>query len=258
MKSSQVQEAQINTFGQLVRQIRAGNVPWMRMMITFDFSLSNTWAGPVYDLNLHDISQLDQNQYIRVLDGIRGMANRFVQNGHIPAYRFGCAQSEDFDCLPLCHPNPNALFEGFDALQAGYVHAVQTVKLFGPTQLAPVIQQAIKVSAESNHKELLLCVIITDGDSEDIMLDAQALVAASKYPICFVGVGLGKGPFTDLEKFDDLKDRKFDNFQFVNYNEIVGQSNIHCERPDLVLALAMFKEIPAAVQKMRKAGIIEK
>ncbi|CAL6007250.1 Copine_I [Hexamita inflata] len=257
MKSAQVQESAINSFGQLVRQIRANNVPWMRMMMAFDFSVSNTWSGS-NGKSLHDVSNVNTNAYIQVMNGLRGMVSRFVKNGYIPAYRFGCAQSEDFDCLPLCAPaNQNAQFEGFDALTAGYLQAVQTVKLYGPTQLAPVIQQAIKVSAETNHQELLLCVIITDGDSDDIMFDAQALVEASKYPICFVGVGVGNGPFTDLEKFDDLKDRKFDNFQFVGFNQVISSIPVKCERPDLVLALAMFKEVPAAVQKMRKAGILK-
>ncbi|CAL5985345.1 Copine_I [Hexamita inflata] len=257
MKTAQAQEQSIKSFGQLVRQIRANNVPWMRMMMAFDFSVSNTWSGS-NGRSLHDLSDLNRNPYVQVMNGIKGMVSRFVKNGQIPAYRFGCYQSEDFDCLPLCAPaNSNAQFENFDALTAGYCSAVQTVKLYGPTQLAPVIQQAIKVSAETNHKELLLCVIITDGDSDDILFDAQALVEASKYPICFVGVGVGNGPFTDLEKFDDLKDRKFDNFQFVGFNEVISTIPSKCERPDLVFALAMFKELPAAVLKMRKAGILQ-
>ena len=67
---------------------------------------------------------------------------------------------------------------------------------------------------------MILCVLVTDGGISDEKADAKALEQASNYPISFVGVGVGRGDFGILERFDDKLKAKFDNFQFVNFNEI--------------------------------------
>ena len=252
MKVAQADD-KIKTIGQFTRKMQEMAVTQFRLMVAIDFSISNQWQ------KLHQLSDPARNGYLQVLGGLAGIVRRYVKNGYIPAFRFGCRQSEDYDCVPLCAPqNPNPNFEGFDALMAGYAEAVQSVEMYGPTQLTPVFQKAVQVSAETGHQELLVCVILTDGDVEDIKLDRETLVMASQYPICFVGVGIGNGDFKDLEPFDDLKLRKFDNFQFVHYDEVAATlRNGRFERPDLVLALAMFNEIPAAVKKMRMAKILK-
>ena len=93
-----------------------------RMMVAFDFSLSNKWQ------NLHQVADPMKNGYMQVLGGLSCIAKRYVKDGAIPAYRFGCKDSEDYRCVPLCSPQkPGPEFASFEEMTAGYMQAAQTV-----------------------------------------------------------------------------------------------------------------------------------
>lgn len=111
------------------------------------------------------------------------------------------------------------------------------------------------LSNERDNKDFIVAIIITDGNTDDIKGDCEVLVEASKQPICFVGVGVTKDINYDMmKKFDDLKSRKFDNFQFVDIWKLPGVMTGREERPDLIFVLAMFNEIPKAYQKVKKSA----
>lgn len=55
-------------------------------------------------------------------------------------------------------------------------------------------------------------------------------------------IGVGDGPWTMMSEFDDqLPERRFDNFQFVNYNTI-PRGNLN--NPDGGFAMQALMEIP--------------
>ncbi|MCL7040129.1 hypothetical protein MKW94_024044, partial [Papaver nudicaule] len=100
-------------------------------------------------------------------------------------------------------------------------------------------------------------LIIADGqvtrsvDTERGHLSPQeqrtvdAIVKASEYPLSIVLVGVGDGPWEMMKEFDDnIPARAFDNFQFVNFTEIMSKSSPE-KRKETEFALSALMEIPS-------------
>ncbi|KAH7307490.1 hypothetical protein KP509_22G062200 [Ceratopteris richardii] len=72
----------------------------------------------------------------------------------------------------------------------------------------------------------------------------DAIVAASELPLSIVLVGVGDGPWDTMKEFDDnIPARAFDNFQFVNFTEIMSRHS-RPEEKEAAFALAALMEIP--------------
>lgn len=87
---------------------------------------------------------------------------------------------------------------------------------------------------------------VTDGqiDGPQERATVDAIVNASNYPLSIVLVGVGDGPWNMMRSFDDnLPARTFDNFQFVNFTQIM-QSNLSMQRKEAQFALAALMEVP--------------
>ena len=120
----------------------------------------------------------------------------------------------------------------------------------GPTTMAPMIREAIKLCQQT--KEYHILIIITDGGISNPNLDGEAVVEASKYPLSIVTVGVGDGPFDTLEEFDNkLKRRAFDNFNFFNFTEMEKKLQ-YTENVEETIAVEMLQEIPAQFEAIKK------
>ncbi|CAN0163568.1 unnamed protein product [Phaeothamnion confervicola] len=82
----------------------------------------------------------------------------------------------------------------------------------------------------------------------------DAIVRASDYPLSIVLVGVGDGPWGMMRKFDDgLPERRFDNYQFVEYNRIVRR---HPNNAGPAFACHCLMEIPDQFKAIRKLNLL--
>jgi len=108
-------------------------------------------------------------------------------------------------------------------------------------------------------------VIIADGQVTDAGPHgetARAIIEASEYPLSIVVVGVGDGPWDTMESYDDeLPARKFDNFQFVDFEKVRRGGSKRApdtaETMEARFALHALMEIPDQYAFIKRAGLLD-
>ena len=223
------------------------------LIIGVDYTKSNTWEGAKTfgGRCLHDISPTGMNPYQTVIDVMGRTLEAFDDDKLIPAYGFGDASTSDKAVFPF-FPNEQPCVGVAQVLQR-YNEITPQVRLSGPTSFAPLINKAIEIVERTGQYHIL--IIIADGQVSSPKPTSNAIVKASNYPLSIIMVGVGDGPWDEMERYDDeLPARKFDNFQFVNFYEVMTKPRV--ENYDCEFAVAALQEIPEQFAAIKKLGYL--
>jgi hypothetical protein len=100
-------------------------------------------------------------------------------------------------------------------------------------------------------------VDMADGElSPQEQATVNSIVNASNYPLSIVLVGVGDGPWDMMKEFDDnLPQRRFDNFQFVEFNRVMAKSSDPFVR-EAQFALTALMEIPSQYKAAMELGLL--
>jgi len=129
-----------------------------------------------------------------------------------------------------------------------YSELVNQVALAGPTSFAPIVRKAVEIVQQQKSYHIL--VIIADGQVNNAKTSAKAIAEASHFPLSIIVVGVGDGPWEEMEEFDDaIPTRKFDNLQFVDFSK-------H-STSDVDFAVAALQEIPDQYKAIRSLGLLD-
>ncbi|KAJ9564210.1 hypothetical protein OSB04_000176 [Centaurea solstitialis] len=244
-----------NSLEQVTEALAHAGLESSNLIVGIDFTKSNEWTGSrsFHRKSLHHIGD-SLNPYEQAISIIGKTLAAFDEDNLIPCYGFGDASTHDQDVFSF-YPE-DRFCNGFEDVMSRYREIVPHLKLSGPTSFAPVIEQAMTIVEKSGGQYHVL-LIIADGqvtrsvDTEHGRLSPQeqntvdAIVEASKLPLSIVLVGVGDGPWDMMKEFDDnIPDRDFDNFQFVNFTEIMSK-NMPSIRKETEFALSALMEIPS-------------
>lgn len=236
------------------------------LIVGIDFTKSNEWTGrrSFNNQSLHYIGN-SLNPYEQAISIIGKTLSAFDEDNLIPCFGFGDATTHDQDVFSF-YPD-DKLCSGFEEVLKRYREIVPHLRLTGPTSFAPVIETAITIVEQSGGQYHVL-LIIADGqvtqsvDSESGHLSPQeqktidAIVRASEYPLSIILVGVGDGPWDMMREFDDnIPTRAFDNFQFVNYTDIMLK-NVPESRKETEFALVALMEIPSQYKATLELNIL--
>lgn len=117
----------------------------------------------------------------RVISAVGRVLEAFDDDNIIPAYGFGDSQTQDKGCLALFEAGTTGC-RGFDHVLQRYNEITPSIKLYGPTSFAPLIYKAIETTKQERGYHIL--VIIADGRLSQLAPTRDAIVEASKYPLC--------------------------------------------------------------------------
>ncbi|XVE67819.1 hypothetical protein DITRI_Ditri09bG0019000 [Diplodiscus trichospermus] len=243
-----------NSLDQVTEALVNAGLESSNLIVGIDFTKSNEWTGKrsFNRKSLHHIGD-GLNPYEQAISIIGKTLAVFDEDNLIPCFGFGDASTHDQDVFSFY---PDERFcNGFEEVLSRYREIVPHLRLAGPTSFAPMIEMAMTIVEQSGGQYHVL-LIIADGqvtrsvDTQHGQLSPQeqktvdAIVQASKLPLSIILVGVGDGPWDMMKEFDDnIPARAFDNFQFVNFTEIMSK-NTSPSRKETEFALASLMEIP--------------
>ncbi|XP_059318312.1 E3 ubiquitin-protein ligase RGLG4 isoform X1 [Lycium ferocissimum] len=255
-----------SSLDQVTVALRESGLESSNLIIGIDFTKSNEWTGKVSFNNrsLHAIGD-SQNPYEKAISIIGKTLSPFDEDNLIPCFGFGDVTTHDQDVFSF--HSDHSPCHGFEEVLACYRKIVPNLQLSGPTSYGPVVDAAVDI-VERTGGQYHVLVIIADGqvtrsvDTSDMELSPQeektinSFVTASMYPLSIVLVGVGDGPWEDMQKFDDrIPAREFDNFQFVNFTAIM-KNNTTDSAKEAAFALAALMEIPIQYKAARELGLL--
>jgi len=233
--------------------LRRAGLESSNLIIGVDFTKSNEWTGKntFGGKCLHAIQPDFYNPYQRVIDILCRTLEPFDDDKLIPAFGFGDATTRDTGVFPFFQDGRPC--NGCAEVLSRYSEIVPYAQLSGPTSFAPLINKAIEIVTTTKQYHIL--VIIADGQVSSIKPTADAIVRASSYPLSIIMVGVGDGPWDDMEKFDDeLPQRRFDNFQFVDFYSVMNRPRV--ENYDCEFAVAALQEVPEQFAEIKRLGLL--
>jgi len=249
---------QFNTLEELQVALRQSGLESSNLILGIDYTKSNQHTGykTFFGQSLHSMQAKDSNgnfisnPYQQVIDIVGRTLEPFDDDKLIPTFVFGDSATGDRAVCPFV---PDRVPFGFNEVLQRYNEITPRLTLSGPTNFAPIINEAIKICKRTNQYHIL--IIIADGEVIKVNETANAIVNATNYPLSIIMVGVGDGPFDLMEEFDDkLPARKFDNFQFVNFHNVfTGRAR----NPEVEFARLALQEIPDQFMAIRNLGLLE-
>ena len=237
--------------------IKSAGLESSNLIIGVDFTASNEWQGrksfggrSLHHIYNHHTRRL--NPYQRVVQIISKTLEPFDEDNLIPAFGFGDLSTKDHSVLSF--NKDGSPCKGLNDVLKQYSEVVRRVTLSGPTTFAPLINKAIEIVKQEKSYNIL--VIIADGQvvDEHDRSTREAIVEASNFPLSIIVVGVGDGPWDRMHEYDELlPQRRFDNFQFVEYEDVIHNAKY----PDTSFALHALMEVPDQYKAIKEMGLIE-
>ncbi|KAM8881474.1 copine-3-like [Synchiropus picturatus] len=221
--------------------------------IAIDFTGSN--LDPSLPQSLHYINPEGYNEYLTAIWAVGHVIQDYDSNKKFPVFGFGAQVPPTWQVsheFPINFNPSNPFCDGIEGVVAAYQACLPQLKLWGPTNFAPIIRhvacfarQALRQNTASQYYVLL---ILTDGAITDMDETRTAIVEASHLPMSIIIVGVGGADFEAMEFLDSderlLRSPRGDTaardivqfvpFRMFNGNHMTLTQSVLAELPDQV------------------------
>uniref|UniRef100_A0A8C6L8I2 Copine 4 n=1 Tax=Nothobranchius furzeri TaxID=105023 RepID=A0A8C6L8I2_NOTFU len=170
----------------------------IQFTVAIDFTASN--GDPRNSCSLHYIHPYQPNEYLKALVAVGEICQDYDSDKMFPAFGFGARIPPDYKVITYL----NLLC--IQGLVEAYQACLPKLQLYGPTNIAPIIQKVAKSASQEVHtKEAMqyfILLILTDGVITDMADTREAIVQASHLPMSIIIVGIGNADFSDMQMLD--------------------------------------------------------
>uniref|UniRef100_A0A8C7DSY4 C2 domain-containing protein n=1 Tax=Oncorhynchus kisutch TaxID=8019 RepID=A0A8C7DSY4_ONCKI len=184
-----------------------------QLKVAIDFTASN--GDPKNSCSLHYIHPYQPNEYLKALVAVGEICQDY--DSSIPEDITLCCEaclcvnstltrsqvSHDF-AVNFDEDNPEC--SGIQGVVEAYQGCLPKIQLYGPTNIAPIIQKVASSASEEIHTkeamEYFILLILTDGVITDMADTREAIVHASHLPMSVIIVGVGNADFSDMQMLD--------------------------------------------------------
>uniref|UniRef100_A0A3P9JGP3 Copine IVa n=1 Tax=Oryzias latipes TaxID=8090 RepID=A0A3P9JGP3_ORYLA len=179
----------------------------IQFTVAIDFTASN--GDPRNSCSLHYIHPYQPNEYLKALVAVGEICQDYDSDKMFPAFGFGARIPPDFKvshdfAVNFNEDNPECA--GIQGVVEAYQACLPKLQLYGPTNIAPIIQKVAKTASQEVHtKEAMqyfILLILTDGVITDMADTRDAIVQASHLPMSIIIVGVGNADFSDMQMLD--------------------------------------------------------
>ncbi|MEJ1278973.1 hypothetical protein NN561_009899 [Cricetulus griseus] len=225
-----------------------------------DFTGSN--GDPSSPDSLHYLSPSGVNEYLTALWSVGSVVQDYDSDKLFPAFGFGAQVPPNWQVsheFALNFNPSNPYCAGIQGIVDAYRQALPQVRLYGPTNFAPIINHVARFAAQAAQQrtasQYFVLLILTDGAVTDVEATCEAVVQASKLPMSVIIVGVGGADFEVMEQLDadggPLRTRygeaaSRDIVQFVPYRRFQNA-------PRETLAQTVLAEVPTQLVSYFKA-----
>jgi len=244
----------------------------LHFSVAIDLTASN--GDPRDPASLHYQQSGYDNQYVRALKSIGDILAHYApSDGMFAAYGFGAELPGQTGIASSCFPlslTQDAKCFGINGVVDAYQRVLHNVRLSGPTNFSPLIEEATRNSAartnnaQTQNYDVLL--ILTDGVVTDYNRTVEKIIDASyTAPLSIIIVGVGQADFEKMNRLDADNqllttmdgNRKAarDIVQFVPLREFVHQppdrlaATVLAEMPDNIVDYFISSRNPAIMPK---------
>ncbi|XP_062925706.1 copine-4 isoform X1 [Mobula hypostoma] len=179
----------------------------IQFTVAIDFTASN--GDPRNSCSLHYIHPYQPNEYLKALVAVGEICQDYDSDKMFPAFGFGARIPPDFKvshdfAINFNEDNPECA--GIQGVVEAYQKCLPKIQLYGPTNIAPIIQKVASSASEEMHTkeatQYFILLILTDGVITDMADTRDAIVHASHLPMSVIIVGVGNADFSDMQMLD--------------------------------------------------------
>ncbi|XP_037829182.1 copine-3 isoform X2 [Kryptolebias marmoratus] len=221
--------------------------------IAIDFTGSN--GDPSSPQSLHYINPVGSNEYLQAIWAVGNVIQDYNSTKMFPVFGFGARVPPSYQVsheFPINFNPTNPFSSGIEGVVWAYQQCLPQVKLWGPTNFAPIINHVACFAKQALHQHMaaqyFVLLILTDGVITDMDQTRFAIVEASRLPMSIIIVGVGGADFSAMEFLDSddklllsptMEAAARDIVQFVPFRQFYGNST--------ALAQSVLAELPDQV-----------